>query len=90
MPRPSLDLLDGAFYVDDPYAHYRWLRRHEPAYWDEVNELWCITRYDDIVAIEKDKRTFISTGNEKGGYRPNIPADRACRPSSFWRFERSK
>lgn len=75
-PRP-LDILDGNFYVDDPYSRYAWLRQHSPVHWDEINELWCITRYDDIVAIEKDKRTFINSGNEKGGYRPNIPADRS-------------
>ncbi len=73
-PRP-LDILDGNFYVDDPYARYAWLRENSPCHWDDVNELWVITRYDDIVAIEKDKRTFINSDKEKGGYRPNIPAD---------------
>lgn len=75
-PRP-LDILDGDFYVDDPYSRYAWLREHSPVQWDDVNELWCISRYDDIVAIEKDKLTFINSGNEKGGYRPNIRADRS-------------
>jgi len=75
-PRP-LDILDGDFYVDDPYSRYAWLRQHSPVHWDDINELWCISRYDDIVAIEKDKKTFINSGNEKGGYRPNIRADRS-------------
>jgi cytochrome P450 family 142 subfamily A polypeptide 1 len=73
-PRP-LDILDGNFYVDDPYSRYAWLRENSPVHWDDINEMWCITRYDDIVAIEKDKTTFSNAGNEKGGYRPNIPAD---------------
>lgn len=77
MDRPELDLLDGAFYVDDPYANYRWMRRNEPAYWDDVNELWGISRYDDIVSIEKQKDVFSNAGNDKGGYRPNIPADKS-------------
>ncbi len=75
-PRP-VDILDGDFYVEDPYPRYAWLRENSPVHWDDINELWCITRYDDIVAVEKDKKTFINSGNEKGGYRPNIPADRA-------------
>ncbi len=73
-PRP-LDILDGAFYVNDPYSRYAWLRQHSPCHWDDINELWVITRYDDIVAIEKNKRLFINSDRTKGGYRPNLPAD---------------
>ena len=73
--RPFLDLLDGDFYVNDPYPTYAWMRDNEPLYWDEVNELWGVSRYDDIVTIERDKFRFTNSGNEKGGYRPNIPAD---------------
>ncbi len=75
--RPDVDLLDGAFYVDDPYSAYAWMREHEPVYWDPINELWGIARYDDIVEIEKHKHLFINSDQEKGGYRPNIPADPA-------------
>jgi cytochrome P450 family 142 subfamily A polypeptide 1 len=71
----SFDLLDGDWYVNDPYPDYAWLREHAPAYWDETNELWGISRYDDIVEIEKNKTGFISSDQHKGGYRPNIPAD---------------
>ena len=73
-PTP-LDILDGDFYVNDPYSRYAWLREHSPLHWDDVNELWVITRYDDIVAVEKNKDVFINSDREKGGYRPNIPAD---------------
>ena len=75
--RPDVDLLDGAFYVGDPYAAYAWMREHEPVYWDPVNELWGIARYDDIVEVEKHKHLFINSDKEKGGYRPNLPADPA-------------
>jgi cytochrome P450 family 142 subfamily A polypeptide 1 len=76
-PRP-LDILDGDFYVDgDTYPKYAWMREHAPCHWDDVNELWVITRYDDVVAVEKNKRAFINSDKEKGGYRPNIPADRS-------------
>ena len=75
-PRP-LDILDGDFYVNDPYSRYAWLRENSPCHWDSINELWVITRYDDIVAVEKNKRLFINSGRDKGGYRPNIPADQS-------------
>lgn len=73
----TIDLLDGDFYANGPYETYAWMRANEPVYWDSVNELWGISRYDDIVEIEKRKDIFINSDTEKGGYRPNIPADPA-------------
>ncbi len=75
--RPQIDLLDGDFYVGDPYSTYAWLRDNEPVVWDPVNELWGVARYDDVVEIEKHKHLFINSDRTKGGYRPNIPADPA-------------
>ena len=69
------DLLDGQFYVEDPYSTYAWMRENEPIYWDEVNNLWAVFRYDDIVAIEKDKATFKNGGQADNGYRPGISSD---------------
>jgi cholest-4-en-3-one 26-monooxygenase len=75
--RLAIDLLAPELYAGDPYPTYAWMRANEPVYWDEVNELWGIARYDDVVRIEKDKDTFISSDTEKGGYRPNLPSDPA-------------
>ena len=77
MERLAIDLLAPEFYAGDPHATYAWMRANEPVYWDETNELWGISRYDDVVRIEKDKATFINSDTEKGGYRPNLPADAA-------------
>jgi cholest-4-en-3-one 26-monooxygenase len=73
----DVDLLDGAFYANDPYPTYAWLRDHAPLYWDAGNELWGVSRYDDIEHIEKHAELFINSDQSKGGYRPNIPADPA-------------
>ena len=73
--RPEINLLDGEFYVNSPYDTFAWLRNNEPIFWDAKNELWGVSRYDDIVSIERDKKRFISSDTKKGGYRPNIPAD---------------
>ena len=75
--RPVVDLLDGAFYVTDPYPTYAWMWANEPVYWDSTNELWAVTRYDDVVEVERRKDLFTSADQDKGGYRPNIPADPA-------------
>ncbi len=73
----TVDLLDGELYANGPYETYAWLREHAPLYWDTANELWGVSRYDDIVEIEKRNDVFISSDQRKGGYRPNIPADPA-------------
>jgi cholest-4-en-3-one 26-monooxygenase len=70
LPR-VIDLLDGDLYAGDPEPTYAWLRAHAPAYRDEVNRLWGISRHHDVVTIEKDPHTFCSSQ----GYRPNLPAD---------------
>ena len=72
-----IDLLDGTFYTSDPYPTYAWMRDHAPVYWDAANELWGISRYDDILEVEKAKDVFISSGQEVGGYRPKMPSDPA-------------
>ena len=69
------DLLEGTFYTQDPYPTYAWLREHDPVHWDATNRLWAISRYDDIVAIEKDKATFSNAGQADNGYRPGISSD---------------
>jgi cytochrome P450 family 142 subfamily A polypeptide 1 len=73
----TIDLLDGDFYAGGPYETYAWMRDNAPLYWDATNELWGVSRYDDIVEIEKRKDVFINSDQAKGGYRPNIPADEA-------------
>ena len=47
-----------------------------PVHWDEVNELWGISRYDDIVEIEKRKDVFINSDQDQG----RLPA-RTSRPT---------
>jgi len=49
----QINVLDPEFYVD-PWDAYRWLRDEAPMYWDPVQRLWAVSRYDDVVAVEKD------------------------------------
>jgi len=76
-PRP-LDILDGDFYVNgNTHASYAWLRENDPCHWDATNELWVVTRYDDIIEIEKNKRVFVNSGQQDNGYRPKLSADQS-------------
>lgn len=56
---PYINLLDPAFYVD-PDDAYRWLRDNAPAYWDPVQRLWGISRYQDVVDVEKNGARYSS------------------------------
>jgi cytochrome P450 family 142 subfamily A polypeptide 1 len=65
--RPWINLVDGAFYGNDPYPAFEWMRANEPVYFDESNGIWGITKHRDIKDISKDPQTFSSAG----GIRPN-------------------
>jgi cholest-4-en-3-one 26-monooxygenase len=64
---PRVNVLDPAFYVD-PWAAYRWLRDEAPVFWDPVQRLWAISRYDDVLAVERDGTRYSSFS----GSRPHI------------------
>ena len=69
-----INVLDPEFYVD-PWDAYRWLRDEAPVFWDPVQKLWVISRYDDVLAIEKDGARYSSFS----GSRPHLDqrADRS-------------
>jgi len=58
--RDDIDLLDGQWYAHEPHDVWEWMRRHAPVYYDERRAVWGISRYADILAIEKDPKTFSS------------------------------
>ncbi len=68
--RPEISLLDGRFYADDPHSHFSWMRENAPVYWDDVGQVWGITRHDDLQAVSKDSETFCN----RHGMRPDAPA----------------
>jgi cytochrome P450 family 142 subfamily A polypeptide 1 len=66
---PEIRLLDGQFYVDRPFEHYRFLRRHAPVYWDESGKVWGVALHEDIMAISKNPDLFCSRMSS----RPDSP-----------------
>ena len=70
----AVNVLDPDFYVD-PWESYRRLRDEAPVFWDPVQQLWVISRYDDVMLVEKDAARFSSYF----GSRPHIDqrADRS-------------
>ncbi|MBI2705429.1 MAG: cytochrome P450 [Actinobacteria bacterium] len=64
---PDIDTNDGRLY-DDPWATYRWLRDNDPCYWDASNELWVISRHEDVAYISRTTDLYCS----KHGVRPKV------------------
>jgi cytochrome P450 family 142 subfamily A polypeptide 1 len=69
-PHTGIALTDGAFYANDPHPHFDWMREHAPLHWDEVGQVWGVSRYADVLALSKDPPTFCSGS----GIRPQQPA----------------
>lgn len=58
--RDDIDLLDGRWYATEPHEAWKWMRENAPAYYDTNSDTWAITRYHDILRVEKDPTTFSS------------------------------
>jgi cytochrome P450 family 142 subfamily A polypeptide 1 len=66
----DLNLLDGGWYAARPHEVWTWMRREAPVYFDEASRVWGISKYHDVLAIEKDPATFSSYGGPRPRGRP--------------------
>jgi cytochrome P450 family 142 subfamily A polypeptide 1 len=65
----EIDINDGRLY-DDPWATYAWLRAHDPVHWDAKNELWVVSRHEDVAYVSRTTDIYCS----KHGVRPKVAA----------------
>jgi cytochrome P450 family 142 subfamily A polypeptide 1 len=56
----GLNLLDGRWYADDAHAVWDEFRRESPLHHDPVGQVWGVFKHADVLAIEKDPKTFSS------------------------------
>lgn len=53
--------LDARNWVEGPMLErMRWLRQHDPVRWSEKDELWIISRFEEVVEVSKNQETFTS------------------------------
>ena len=68
MNKNDFDLTDPDLFVDEvPHDVFTWLRNQAPVHWHEEADgpgFWAVTRYDDVVRVNRDAGTFSS---ELGG-----------------------
>ena len=56
----DLNLLDGSWYAQDPHRIWDEMRRTAPVHYDPVAAVWGIFKHADVLAVEKDPKTFSS------------------------------
>jgi cytochrome P450 len=59
MTAMSDDLFTRAV-TNDPYTYFGHLREEDPVHWNELYELWVITRHDDLVWLTRHHELFSS------------------------------
>lgn len=77
--RLDVDLMDGRFYAEDPHPAWAWMRSNEPVYHDRTNDLWGLTRYDDVRAASLDPATFSNAQGTRPKWYP-MPMMIDCDP----------
>lgn len=66
------DLLDGAFYADLDGMHdaFTWLRGNDPVYRDPTTGFVGVTRYADLVEVERRPNVFVSGQGYRSMWAP--------------------
>ncbi|MCI0902814.1 MAG: cytochrome P450, partial [Chloroflexi bacterium] len=59
--------------IQDPYRYYGRIRDEDPVHWNELYELWVITRHDDLVWMTRNHEQF-SNAVMANDPRPAYPA----------------
>jgi cytochrome P450 len=56
---------------EDPYPQYKWLRDHDPAHYSEAEDVWVLTRYEDVGNAFRDHKTWSS--QRRGNLLNDLP-----------------
>ena len=61
--------------ISDPYTYYGRIRDEDPVHWNELYELWVITRHDDVVWMTRHHELFSSEVFRRDTRSPYPPID---------------
>ncbi len=65
--------------IADPYTYYGRLRKLDPVHWNELHQVWVVTRYDDITWLNRHPEIFSSSVPQKDPRPPYPPIDESDR-----------
>ena len=60
MSTQDIDLMALDVHTFNPEPVYEYLRNEEPLYWDAKNQMWAVSRYDDVIFASKNTEIFCS------------------------------
>ena len=72
----DVSYLDSASWDERMPARMKWLRENDPVHWSEPDQLWVLSRFEEVAAVSKNQALFSSAE----GVRPGNPAPAAGRP----------
>ena len=70
--------------IQDPYKYYGALREEDPVHWNELYELWVVTRHDDLVWLTRNNEQFSSQ------VMANDPEVLSCAVKRVWNYAMSR
>jgi cytochrome P450 len=57
--------------ADDPYPTYKWMRDNDPAHYSETEDVWVLTRFEDVDSAFRDWKSWSS--GRRGNLLHDIP-----------------
>jgi cytochrome P450 len=69
------------FFLGDPYAVYRRLRREDPLPWYEPAGTWCLLKHADIISVSRDPERFTSTRGIQIGMKDAVTRPKEVAPT---------
>ncbi len=55
---PNVDYLASEAWDESMPERMRWLRENAPVFWSEKNELWIVSKFQDVVYVSKHHKIF--------------------------------
>jgi cytochrome P450 len=56
---------------EDPYEQYGWMRDNDPAHYSEIEDVWVLTRYEDVANAFRDHKSWSS--QRRGNLLNDLP-----------------
>src|SRR5215831_3926700 len=57
--------------TNDPYPQYKWMRDNDPAHYSEAEDVWVLTRYEDVMAAFRNNKSWSS--QRRGNLLNDLP-----------------
>jgi cytochrome P450 family 142 subfamily A polypeptide 1 len=63
----NVEFLAATSWDEEMPARMRWLQQHDPVHWSEKDQVWVLTRFEDVSYVSKNQQLFTS----EHGVRPH-------------------